>query len=356
MNIFHITPDFNYACGRSYYVYLLLKYFKKAGHNVFLATNDGDSLDRIEELDIPIILIKGLSSKSPLSLARNIKAIRNLIIEHKIDIIHTHHRYSELLAVQAKNLLPSKKPVTVLTALSIVNRKYKIEFKSDKIIAVSNSVFDMLMNGFNIKKDRISMIPNFTDTDEIHEVDILIPIARDHGKFYNILAIGRFHHEKNFEVLLKALHLLDDQEIRLILLGEGDKYIDYRTYINKHSLNVEIIVPQRNLLQYFLTADLCVLPSQRDPFPNFMLQCGLHKKPFIGADVDGIGELIIDGHNGLLFQSGNINQLAEKISQFKTDKLLANRCAQNLNSDVIYNYTQEIIIPKITSLYESLIQ
>jgi len=86
MNILHITPDFNYACGRSYYVYLLLKYFRQAKHNVLLATNDGDSFDRIGELDIPITTVKGLKSKSPLSLARNIKAIRKIIIENNIQI------------------------------------------------------------------------------------------------------------------------------------------------------------------------------------------------------------------------------------------------------------------------------
>lgn len=354
MNILHITPDFNYACGRSYYVYLLLKYFRKEKHNVYLATNAGDSFDRLKDLGIPVTIIKSLKSKSPLSIAGNIKAIRNIIIENKIDIIHTHHRYAELIAIQTRNLVSSNKPFTVLTALSIVNRHYKVAYKSDKIIAVSNSVVDMLVNRFNINRNRVVMIPNFTDTDEIHDVEILIPIARDHGKFYNILAIGRFHHEKNFEVLLKALRLLNDQDIRLILLGEGDKYLDYRTYINDNSLNVEIIVPQRNLLQYFLSADLCVLPSQRDPFPNFMLQCGLHKKPFIGADVDGIGELIIDGHNGLLFHSGSVEQLAEKIKKFKSDKLLANQCAQNLYSDVINNYTQEFIVPKIYDLYKNL--
>ncbi|HEY3251103.1 MAG TPA: glycosyltransferase family 4 protein [Ignavibacteria bacterium] len=355
MNILHITPDFNYACGRSYYVYLLLKYFKKLNHNVLLASNDGDSFDRVHELEVPISMIKGLRSKNPISLARSIKQIREIVHNYHIDIIHTHHRYAELAAVQTVKIVRSKKPKTVHTALSIVNKKYNIEYRSDKIIAVSNSIAQMLVNRFGINKKKIEMISNFADTEEMHEIEVLMPIARDHGKFYNLLAIGRFHHEKNFEVLLKALHNLNDPEIRLILLGEGDKHMDYRTYINKHNLNVEIIVPQRNLLQYFLAADVCVLPSVRDPFPNFMLQCGLHKKPFIGANVDGIAELIIDCYNGLLFHSGHEDELAEKIKLFKTDKNLANECAHNLFSDVVNNYTQEYMIPKINSLYMRLL-
>jgi glycosyltransferase involved in cell wall biosynthesis len=185
---------------------------------------------------------------------------------------------------------------------------------------------------------------------------MLAPTTRDHGRFFNILAVGRFHHEKNFEVLLKALNLLDDKTIELILVGEGDNDIDYKKYIAQHNLNVEIIVPQKNLIQYFLVADLCILPSARDPFPNFMLQAGLHKKPFIGANVDGIGELINNGENGLLFTSGNEYELAEKIKMIKNNEVLAKNCAENLHKDVVNNYTQEFIIPKIEQLYNSLME
>lgn len=350
-NILHITPDFNYACGRSYYVFLLMKYLARK-NNVFLLSNGGDSFDRLEDYGLNYSVIRGLHSKNPITFANNVSKVKEFIKKNKIDLIHTHHRVSELIANRIKKSLNIK---TIFTSLSLVSRKYNIEFKSDKIIAVSNSIERMLENKFKISKERISLIPNFTDTDEIHELEILQPYSRDHGKFYNILAVGRFHHEKNFEILLKAMNKLNDKSIELILVGEGDKDIDYKRYIAKHNLNVEIIVPQKNLLQYFLVADLCVLPSVKDPFPNFMLQSGLHKKPFIGANVDGIGELIKDGTNGLLFESGNETELAEKISFFRNNPKLAFKCADNLHKDVINNYTQEFIIPQIERLYRNVL-
>lgn len=323
-------------------------------HNVYLITNGGDSFDRLEEAGIEYFIVKGLKSKNPISFAKTVKQVRSFIKDKKVNIIHTHHRYSELVAMQAKRISNFQKPKTVFTSLSIVNRKYNVEYRSDKIIAVSNSVRNMLTEKFGISKGKISLIPNFTDTEEINELEILAAKARDHGRFFNILALGRFHHEKNFEVLLKSLSILNDSSIELILVGEGDNDIDYKKYIAKHNLNVEIIVPQKNLIQYFLVADLCVLPSVRDPFPNFMLQSGLHKKPFIGANVDGIGELIVNGENGLLFTSGNELELAEKINQFRNDKNLAEKCAENLHKDVLNNYTQEFVVPEVQKLYFSL--
>jgi len=353
--ILHITPDFNYACGRSYYVFLLLKYLKEF-YDVHLITNGGDSFDRLEDLNINYHVIKSIHSKNPLKAAGNIGRIREFIKNNKISIVHTHHRLSELLARHSKVTNSERETKLVFTSLSIVNRKYNVEYKSDKIIAVSNSVKTMLADKFGVDEQKISLIPNFTDTEEIHELEVIAPKSREHGNKYNILAVGRFHHEKNFETLLEALNSISDRKIELILVGEGDNRIDYKKYISKHDLNVEIIVPQKNLLQYFQIADLCVLPSVRDPFPNFMLQAGLHNKPFIGAAVDGIAELIKDGVNGMLFKSRDSAELARKITKFRNEPGLATRCAQNLHHDVMKNYTQKLIIPKIHDLYLELLR
>src|SRR5260221_13417227 len=131
LNILHMTPDFNYACGRSYYVYQLLKYLKIRKHNVHLLTNGGDSFDRLEEHDIPYTISKNLHSKNILSFFKNVNYIKELVKKENIHILHTHHRYSELLAVQASRPKSKKRVKTVLTSLSLVKRKYNLEFKSD---------------------------------------------------------------------------------------------------------------------------------------------------------------------------------------------------------------------------------
>jgi glycosyltransferase involved in cell wall biosynthesis len=355
-NILHITPDFNYSCGRSYYVFLLLKYLKQKKHYVLLVTNKGDSLERLDDYDIPYKLKSSIQSKSLISFPKNIKYISNLIKEYDIDLIHTYHRYSEIVAVQAARLNRKRKVKTVFTSLSIVNRKYNVEYKSDTIIAVSYTIKNMLLKKFGVKKDKLILIPNFTDTDELYELETFAEGAHDDGKFFNVLSIGRFHTDKNFETLLTALKLLNDNTVKLVLVGEGDLLENYRSYIRKNKLNVEIVSPQKNLLHYFLSANVCVLPSNRDPFPSFMLQSGLHKKPFIGANVDGIAEVIRNNFNGLLFDSNSPLELAYKIYQFKTDKALARKCASNLHNRVVNRYTQEFIVPKIEKLYRELVK
>lgn len=349
LNVLHLVPDFNYVDGRSYYVYLLLKYLQRNGINVVLCTNKGDSLDRARDIGIPVYTSSSLSFKPFLS--KSISFISKIISNHNIQIIHSHHRYSELIS----NLLRSRKSIhTVTTALSLVSRRYGVEYKSDRIIAVSGSVKKMLVEKFNVAANRISQIPNFADSEDVIDTDQNKPNNRkSRDAEIKILSAGRFHREKNFGVLIEAISLVKDLNIKLTLIGSGNEEANYRKLIASTGINAELIAPQKDLKQFFKDADICILTSRRDPLPTFMLQCGLFGKPFIGSDVDGIAEVIKDGTNGLLFESGNPGELATKIRKFADDRQLAGKCAMELRELVINKFTEKKVIPEILKIYGS---
>ena len=95
----------------------------------------------------------------------------------------------ELLAVQTARMTKDRQFKTVFTSLSLVKKKYRVEFKSDAIIAVSGAIKKMLTEKFRINPGKINVIHNFTDTDEIHELEISSEQIKDHGKHFNLLAI-----------------------------------------------------------------------------------------------------------------------------------------------------------------------
>lgn len=354
MNILHLTPDFSYVDGRSYYVYLLLKYLNRNGHEVILFTDKGDSYERIHHSGIKVIQSHSYTNKT--SFFKSVNVLAGLTEEYNIDIIHSHHRYFELMANSAAKL-SRKKVKTVFTSLSIVNRRYCVEYKSDKIIAVSNCVKEMLINKFNIKPDRIVLIPNFVDSEELtnQNYDNNEGIVRNPGRT-NILSIGRFHKDKDHLTLLKAVKKVsENKKVSLTLIGEGEEQKTYENFITSNSLEVKILPPQNHLGIYFKQSDICVLSSIRDPFPGFMLQSGLYKKPFIGSYTDGIPELIHENENGLLFKKKNYNELASKIDFLINNKIVSDNLAENLNNKVMNNYTEKQIIPAIEVLYEQLL-
>ena len=346
LRILHITPDFNYVDGRSYYVSLLLKYLKKSGHFVHLATNGGDSLERANN---DVSIIPAMSSRY--SFVSSVSKLTGLVKQHKIDIIHSHHRYYELLA----NSVPGKNHKTVSTALSIVDKRYFVDYKSDKIIAVSNAVREMLLKKFGVKEDRIEIIPNFVDSEEIQTGNQNQAELSHKRNTFTILSAGRFHPEKDRMTMLKAMALLNDRNIKLILIGDGEEETTLRKFANTKKINVEFIPPQTHLDKFFNIADMCILTSVRDPLPSFMLQSGLHGKPFAGTNIDGIAEVVTNGITGILFPAKDEKSVAEAISYLMTHPEDSNKMAGNLHKLIMRHYTERTVIPKIERLYNSLL-
>lgn len=354
MNILHFTPDFNYGDGRSYYVFLLLKYLKKSGNSVYLFTNGGDSFDRFKDMGITVFIENSFSNKS--KFLNSVNLLNKFVTENKIDVIHSHHRYFELIANACRKI--NKRNVkTVFTSLSLVDKRYFVEFSSEAIIAVSKCIEDMLINKFKIDPRKITLIPNFTDSEEIKKADIT---KKDHasldtGKRINILCIGRYHKDKSQKTLLEALKILNNQKIHLTLIGEGPEINNYKKFIIENRLNARIEKPKNDLHMYFNQTDICILTSVKDPFPGFMLQSGLFGKPFIGTDTDGIAELITDKKNGLLFKKGDASDLAGAIRVFISDNKLRETCGQELHKIVMKKYTEKTVIPEIEKVYRNLL-
>lgn len=307
-------------------------------------TNGGDSFERLIESGIPYNCDASLSKKT--NIISSVNKIASKAKSLNIDIIHSHHRYFELLA---NSIRIRRKVKTVFTSLSLVNRRFYVDFRSDSIIAVSNCIKNMLVNNFRVDESKISLIPNFVDSEELSETRKTFP-----EDSFCILSAGRFHKDKNFETLIKAVSHIKDYKLKLVLIGEGSERNKLEMLIDKYALNAELIPPQRDLKKYFDNADICILSSVKDPLPGFMLQSGLHSKPFIGSDTDGISEVIQNNVNGLLFEKQNSEDLASKIKYYIQNKNSALKCADTLHRLITEKFTEKNIIPEIEKLYSDL--
>ncbi len=296
-------------------------------------------------------------SKNILNLLSNRKFLIDFCIQNKIDIIHTHHRYPEYLA----NLISAKTYIkTVTTVHSLVEGKNRFSFKSDKVIAVSNSVKDMLRIKFNIPEEKIIMMYNcieqFENKPQLPEQNIKAGL-RIPSSAKIILYIGRVTKIKGVDLLLDAYKIMR-QKIKnsyLFILG-----MNYDNTINLNAENlpegVKLLKPVENPYMYYSIADIVVLPSRIDPFPYVMLEAGLMKKPFIGSNTGGIGEFIDDNINGLLVEPGNTVALAEKIIYLLKNPEIGNTLANNL-FDKVKNHTScENYFERLDKIYSDLIE
>lgn len=344
LRILHITPDLNYYDGRSYYVSSLIKYFRRSGHDVRLLTNGGNSLNRSGVDGKGIYLDAGFFSKK--RYINSLNFLKGVEKEFKPDIIHSHHRYCEFLV----NSTPALRRKSVFTALSIVDRRYYVDYRSPVIIAVSNAVSNMLKDKFSVDSKKIRIIPNFADSGEIRAAGR----ERKAGDGFSMLFIGRFHREKDPLTLLKAMKQIGSRNARLCMVGAGEEEAHLRQFAGANALKVSFHSPCEDLLPFYQKADVCVLSSVRDPLPVFMLQSGLHGKCFLGSCTGGISEVIRDGVNGLLFTPGDHLELAEKITYAMNNPAVCTKLGNALRTDVGNCFTERQAVPRILDVYKEI--
>ena len=82
---------------------------------------------------------------------------------------------------------------------------------------------------------------------------------------------------------------------------------------------------------------LFVLPSRTEAMGRVLIEAMACKKPIVASNVDGIPTIVKNDFNGLLFESENVDDLAEKIDRLLGNKDLAKKLAEN---GYIYAQTQ----------------
>lgn len=166
-----------------------------------------------------------------------------------------------------------------------------------------------------------------------------------------VLTSGKYIIKKRPMDLLKAFKLLNNNEIALVFLGEGELRKEMEEYIINNKLNNVFLTGFKNQSEvgkYFAAADIFVLPSGVGETWGLVLNEAMNfALPVIVSDVPGSAyDLVIDNENGYKFICGNIEDLALKIKLLISKKEII-RVFGNMSKDLIKNYSFDIIIKNI---------
>lgn len=313
-NLLYISPNFNYACGVSKHVFINLKHLSEnPDYALYFITNGGDSLDRLSQkknLNIKLFYFKK-DHKNVFYLIRDSVQLYLFCKKNKINIIHTHHRYAELLSVIVSKFYKLK---TITTAHSFVEGLKRISFRSDKIICVSNSVKQHIIKNYPHSKNKLELIYNCIDDNFIASVQAFSSKSPRiiNNEYTTILFVGKNNPIKGLDVLIKSIQKLSiNYKLKLIVIGCEENKILKDQII--YSDNIEFAGVQNNLIKYYQECDIVVIPSRIESFSYVMLEAAIMQKPIIACNTGGPGEFISNDIDGILFEVGNADELAKKI-------------------------------------------
>jgi len=209
-----------------------------------------------------------------------------------------------------------KPVIVVLRTMFKFFGKYSLR-RADKIRVISEAT-NKLAKMYALDQ-KIYKFPTFTDIDIFKaETDI---------KFEpTILYAGWLYNLKGVQFLIPAFQTVQEKypEFKLIIIGDGPYMATLKKMAEEKKSNIEFpgFLPLTEVKNLMRNCTCFVLPSLSEGLGRVLIEAAMLRKPLIGTNVDGIPDIIKDGVNGFLFESGDVKELTEKLDKIMGDKEL----------------------------------
>ncbi|ASW73308.1 glycosyl transferase family 1 [Chryseobacterium piperi] len=220
-----------------------------------------------------------------------------------------------------------------------------------RIIAQSDDMMKDLMRNFNVKSNKIIKINNPVDFDFIDQK--LMTSKKPESfqyNFKNVVAIGNLSSRKGFDNLLKVFSRLKNENILLHILGDGkDRDILHQMKDFLGLRHVFFHGRQENPYQFLKYADLFILSSRYEGFPNVLLEAGACGTYALANNCPGgINEIIQDQVNGEISDIDNHEDFSQKIMsilhQTYDKEAIKNSIKSRFSKNIILDKYEKVLL------------
>ena len=142
------------------------------------------------------------------------------------------------------------------------------------------------------------------------------PLPHQESQVVRFFYLGNIVSVKGVEILLEAFESIDASEAELHLYGRSfsGKLLDsLKPYFKRPNIFYRGAYKHQDLPHILQNADVGVIPSFSDNYPTVAREFLHAGVPLIASRVGGIPEIVDDGVNGVLFESGNIQDLHQQL-------------------------------------------
>ena len=257
---------------------------------------------------------------------------KNLVDESFDDFQENNHGLSISLQKMIRNWSINKSNLIITPSQHLKNFIDKIGF--DKNIFVIN-------NGVNIEK---------------HNKDVL------ENNIIQLLVVSRLVSQKNIDSIIKAVKVMENENIILNIVGDGSEINNLKLLVKKYKLHKKINfigkIENTKLNEYLKNADIFIQASNYEGLPHSILEAMNFEIPILSTDVGGCSVLLNKGERGYIIpmpvSEVEISEGIRKIINNKNEAKSKARLAKNyLNQEHNFNTNAEIYDEKIKEVVKS---
>ena len=163
---------------------------------------------------------------------------------------------------------------------------------------------------------------------------------------HQVLAVGRYCHQKGFDMLLEAWKKIDTTGWTLRIAGSGDD-------LGPIPANV-VTGPSPDIKQEYLNSSIFAMSSRYEGLPMVLLEAQAAGLPIVSFQCKcGPKDIVEPGVSGFLVPEGDTDALASKIKELMDDEALRQKMGTNAY-EASDRYDIEIIMKKWTDLFQRL--
>lgn len=173
--------------------------------------------------------------------------------------------------------------------------------------------------------------------------------------------IGRIVRDKGINELVSSFDRLHREypDTRLILIGGYEEKLDPLAPETmeriKQGEGIEYVGRQSDVRSWLAASDIFVFPSYREGFPNTVIEAGAMGLASIVTDINGSREIIVQGNNGEIIPSQDVEALYCKMKEWVEHPDKVKVMAANARQMAGDRYEQQMIQRATIAVYRELL-
>ncbi len=339
---------------------ILARYWVGQGHDVFLLTFDSGT-------EPPFYPVPETVRHIPLGLVAESHDARQALANNLTRLSVLRRTLARIVPDVVVSFLPATNVLAILAGSSL-DIPVVVSERTDPFLYRIGKVWDTLRLATYLLADRVvvqteAAIPYFPPAVR-RRIEVIpnpvpepVPGPPPTPPFPGrpvVVGLGRLHHEKGFDLLIRAMARIRHAHLdwHLAIFGEGPARNELEALVKDLDLADRVWMPGavRDPARYLARADIFVLPSRTEGFPNALCEAMAVGLPVIAADCrSGPSEIVRHGTDGLLVPVEDVAALTRALDTLMTDASLRTRLAARA-PEILNRYGLEQVMARWETL------
>jgi len=318
-------------------------------------------IERAEAIGLPTFVVESDGRFD----RRTIAQLNRFLVQHRIDILHTHNYKSDLIGLISGRA--TRTPVVATAhgyththwSVALYERldRWVLRWGFGRVVVVTDTALSRL------PETKRRVIHNGLQVDCFHRNQEQRDRMReqfgikDHETL--IATVGRLSKEKNQEMLLRAAACLchEHPNLKFLLVGGGPEDQHLRLLADALNLGPKVVFTGviEEMVPVYQAMDVFVLSSVTEGMPLTILEAMAAGVPVVATHVGGVPELIRDHQTGLLVASKDVSGLTESLKRLIASRVLRRQLAEDAFAFVSTHFSQQEMVERYVCVYEEVL-